>query len=144
MPSTFALITRHLPKNIGTFCQYCHFSHTMMGQKKDESQLRFLIDYLLFCQTLWGRKRQSIQVFSQNFWVPFCTHSVVVYPFLICRVLKKAKFSPLRSKMTITPNFLKKIIQDFVQGIYERCGFSTEIYKKKLWTHEWEFWLKVT
>ena len=103
---------------------FSYFSHDPIptyreGEKNPESQLGFLNDYLLFCQTLWGPKRQSIQVFLRKF-LSTLSHpfSTFFYPFLIYGVLKKAKFAPLRSQMTITVNFLKTIIQDFLYRVY--------------------------
>ena len=44
-------------------------------KKRSESQLGFLNNYSLFCQTLWGPKRQSTQVFFRKFL------STLLHPF---------------------------------------------------------------
>ena len=74
----------------------------------------------MFCQTLWRLKRRSIHVYfkkiSKYTFTPlFCTFLPF---FALWGLKKKAIFPPLRSKMTITPNFLKKIIQDFLYRVY--------------------------
>ena len=76
---------------------------------------------------LGSKESKYPSFFQKSFEYPFPPLRYFFYPFLICGVLKKAIFPPMRSKMTITPNFLKKIIQDFLYG---RCGFSTEISNK--------------
>ena len=66
-----------------------------------------------------GSKEAKFPRFCRkNFEYPFAPFRYFFYPFLICGVLKKAIFPPLRSKMTITPNFLQKIIQDFLYRVY--------------------------
>ena len=58
------------------FCSIKDFySSTVGGKKRAKSKLRFLNDYLFFCQMLWGPKRQSTQVFFRKFL------STLLHPF---------------------------------------------------------------
>lgn len=66
------------------------------GQKKrGESQLGFLNDYSLFCQTLWGPKRQSIHVFVKKFLSTLLHPFGTFLPFIDLWGLKKRSFSHL-------------------------------------------------
>ena len=78
-----------------------------------------------------GIRCQASTFLSENIWVPFYTPSVLFYLFLIWGVLKKSQICISRSKMTITANVFKTIIQDFLYT-YGRCGFSTEILNPQM------------
>ena len=92
---------------------------TVRGQKKTtESQLGFLNDYSLFCQTLWGPKRQSIHVFVRKiFEFTFAPLRYFFYPFLICGVLKKGHFPTSEVKNDDNSKFFENNYpRCFVQG----------------------------
>ena len=106
---------------------------TVRGEKRSESQLGFLNDYSLFCQTLWGSKKAKCSRFCQKiFEYPFAPLQYFFYPFLICGALKKGHFPTSEVKNDDNSKYFEKNCpRFFVQCIYGRCGFSKEISNKK-------------
>ena len=91
----------------------------MRGKKKVGKSIRIFQRLFNILPNALGSKEAKYPSFFQKiFEYPFAPLRYFFYPFLICGVLKKGHFAPLRSKMTITPNFLKKIIQDFLYRVY--------------------------
>ena len=88
---------------------------TVRGQKKPRKSISISQRLFIILPNALGSKEAKYPSFFQKiFEYPFPPLRYFFYSFLICGVLKKAIFPLLRSKMTITPNFLTKIIQDFL------------------------------
>ena len=91
----------------------------MTEKKNNRKSIRISQRLFIILPNALGSKEAKYPRFCQKiFEYPFAPLRYFFYPFLICGALKKAIFPPLRSKMTITPNFLKKIIQDFLYRVY--------------------------
>ena len=105
---------------------------TVRGKKKPRKSSRISQRLFIILPNALGSKEAKYPSFFQKiFEYPFSTPSVPFYPFLICGVLKKGHFPTSEVKNDDNSKFFEKNYpRFFVQGIYGRCEFSTEISNK--------------
>ena len=102
--------------------------------KKNNNRKSIRISQRLFIilPNALGSKEAKYPRFCQKiFEYPFAPLRYFFYPFLICGALKKGHFPTSEVKNDDNSKFFEKNYpRFFVQGIYGRCGFSTEISNK--------------
>ena len=101
-------------------------------KKTTESQLGFLNRLFIILPNALGAKEAKYPRFCQKiFEYPFAPLRNFFYSFLICGVLKKGHFPTSEVKNDDNSKFFENNYpRFFVQGIYSRCGFLTEISNK--------------
>ena len=101
-------------------------------KKKVEKSIRISQQLFIILPNALGSKEAKYPRFFQKiFEYPFPPLRYFFYPFLICGLLKKGQICTSEVKNDDNSKFFENNYpRFFVQGIYGRCGFSTEIYNK--------------
>ena len=105
---------------------------TMRGEKKVGKSIRISQRLFIILPNALGSKEAKYPRFCQKiFEYPFALLRRFFNPFLICGALKKGHFPTSEVKNDDNSKFFENNYpRFFVQGIYGRCGFSTEISNK--------------
>ena len=101
-------------------------------KKKVEKSIRISQQLFIILPNALGSKEAKYPSFFQKiFECPFAPLRYFFYPFLICGLLKKGQICTSDVKNDDNSKFFENNYPGFfVQGIYGRCGFSTEISNK--------------
>ena len=100
--------------------------------KKGRKSIRIsLWLFIILPNALGSKEAKYPSFFWKIFEYSFAPFRYFFYPFLICGVLKKGQICTSEVKNDDNSKFFEKNYpRFFVQGIYGRCGFSTEISSK--------------